>query len=96
MWVSLGLIVFKFIVPFLALLPRWAKRQTSHLTVVCVLILVMQYVDIYWLVYPHLNEHSVIFGIPESFDDFGLWWSFPLASSELSFPASVNSIKRSL
>jgi hypothetical protein len=63
--ISLSLLVFKFIVPFLALLPRWAKRTEGHLKVVCVLILVMQYVDIYWMVYPNFNNNEVHFGFFE-------------------------------
>lgn len=61
LFVSIGLLVFRFVVPFLALLPRWAKRTPSHLASVCVLILVMQYVDLYWLVYPNYNSDSVAF-----------------------------------
>lgn len=60
--ISLMLLVFKFIVPFIALLPKWAKRNESHLIVVSILILVMQYVDIYWLVYPNFNEGQFTFG----------------------------------
>ncbi len=63
--VTLSLLIFKFIVPFLALLPRWAKRTPSHLAAVSVLILVMQYVDIYWLVYPTLNHEEVVFSFTE-------------------------------
>ncbi len=64
-WVSISLVLFKFIVPFLALLPRWAKRTPGHLGAVSVLILVMQYVDLYWLVYPNFNAKKAVFGLPE-------------------------------
>lgn len=57
MEVSMALLVFKFVVPFVALLPRWAKRTPGHLVMVCLLVMVMQYVDLYWLVYPNYNEH---------------------------------------
>ena len=60
MRISLALIIFKFIVPFACLLPRWAKRTPQHLVIVCSLILIMQYVDIYWIVYPNYRE-SVTF-----------------------------------
>ena len=63
--ISVALLVFKFIVPFLALLPRWAKRSESHLVAVSLLILVMQYLDIYWLVYPNFNDNVVVFGFYE-------------------------------
>ncbi len=59
--VSYSLLVFKFLVPFLALLPRGAKRNYLWLVMVSVLILVMQYVDVYWLVYPNFEDH-VVFG----------------------------------
>ena len=62
LWVSLSLVLFKFIVPFLFLLPRWVKRQQGTLVVASVLILVMQYVDIYWMVYPNYDLEKVHFG----------------------------------
>lgn len=65
MVVSAALLVFKFIVPFIALLPRWAKRTEGHLSAICVLILIMQYVDIYWIVYPNFNEGHPVFGFYE-------------------------------
>lgn len=51
-----SLFVFKFIVPFLLMLPRAAKRNHIHLTMVATLILFMQYIDIHWMVYPVLSE----------------------------------------
>jgi hypothetical protein len=65
MYVSAALLMFKFVVPFLALLSRRAKRNPMHLAAVAILILVMQYVDLYWLIYPNLNDEKVIFGLPE-------------------------------
>lgn len=65
MAISYSLLLFKFIVPFLALLPRAAKRNVDWLRVIAILILVMQYVDIYWLVYPNFNEGHVVFGFTE-------------------------------
>ncbi|NCN95098.1 MAG: molybdopterin oxidoreductase, partial [Bdellovibrionales bacterium] len=64
-WVSLSLIVFKFVVPFLALLPQRAKRNPNYLAAVAVLILIMQYVDFYWIVYPNLDDQQVILNVPE-------------------------------
>ena len=65
-WVSLFLIVFKFIVPFLFLLPRWVKRNDKALAIGAGLILIAQYVDIYWMVYPQLDPERVRFGLIES------------------------------
>ncbi len=56
MAISVALLIFRFIVPFIALLPRWAKRTPSHLKMVCYLVIFMQYVDIFWMVYPNFND----------------------------------------
>ncbi len=53
---TLSLLIFKFAVPFLLLLPRAAKRSIAHTTLVACLILVMEYIDIHWMVYPNFSE----------------------------------------
>lgn len=63
--VTIGLLVFRFIVPFLALLPRAAKRTHGHLAAVATLIIVMEFIDIFWLVYPNYNDHEVHLGLIE-------------------------------
>ncbi|MCB0414046.1 MAG: molybdopterin oxidoreductase [Bdellovibrionales bacterium] len=59
-WVSIFLILFKFVVPFFALLPRWAKRTPGHLAMVSILILIMQFVDLFWVAYPHYDQDHVV------------------------------------
>jgi len=54
--VSLLLIALHFVVPFLALIFRVAKRNFAVLRATAILLLVMHYVDIYWLVMP--NHHA--------------------------------------
>jgi hypothetical protein len=63
--VSIMLLIFRFIVPFLVLLPRGAKRDDKVVTMVSILVLVMQYVDIYWMVYPNFNDGVAQFGLLE-------------------------------
>lgn len=63
--VSVALLIFRFAVPFLALLPRDAKRNNFNVVTVAVLVLVMQYVDIYWLVYPNFFDGVPQFGFLE-------------------------------
>ena len=63
--ISFALLIFRFIVPFIALLPRGAKRNEGHVVLVACLILVMQYVDIYWMVYPNFFEGVLTFGALE-------------------------------
>lgn len=62
---TLSLLVFKFIIPFLLLLPKAAKRSPGHLVLVSSIILVMQYVDIHWMVYPNLDSNRWLFSWQE-------------------------------
>jgi hypothetical protein len=57
--VSLLLLSGHFIVPFIALIGRGAKRNPQMLGAVAVLMLAMHYVDMYWLVMPNLDHHGV-------------------------------------
>ena len=61
-WVSLALIVFRFILPFVFLLPRWVKRDEGCLVLASSLILITQYMDLYWMIYPQFDREQVVFG----------------------------------
>lgn len=65
MGLSFGLLIFRFIVPFLVLLPRGAKRSEGTLKIICWGVLLMQFVDLYWLIFPNFNENHISFGIIE-------------------------------
>ncbi len=62
MGVSMMLLVGKFIVPFLVLLPRGNKRNPAVLIAICVWVLAMQYLDVYWMVGPNFHENQMTFG----------------------------------
>jgi hypothetical protein len=81
-YVSIGLLVFKFIVPFICLLPQGSKRKPELLAPICVLILIMQFVDLYWLVYPNFNEEHVVFSFWEIFIFLGFAGAFFFATSK--------------
>ncbi len=54
-WVGIFLAVFHFLVPFFLLLSRDLKRNPKALSLVAVWILLVHWVDLYWLVMPHLH-----------------------------------------
>lgn len=56
---SIVLIVLKFVIPFLALLPRWAKRDYNFLSIICILVVITQFLDLHWLIYPNFNDREV-------------------------------------
>jgi hypothetical protein len=51
-YLVISLMLFHFAVPFLLLLSRKRKRDTTGIFRIAVLLLVMRYVDLYWLVVP--------------------------------------------
>jgi hypothetical protein len=73
--VALALVILQFSLPFLLLLSRDLKRDARKLVPVALLVLVMRYVDLYWLVAPnpfpgtvgevhHLSYHWTYFAAP--------------------------------
>jgi hypothetical protein len=84
-FVGLLLVVGHFALPFALLLSRDLKRNFKLLASVAVFILLMRFVDLYWLVAPSFRRQS--FGL--SFLDFtipiglvGLWLAYFLAQLE--------------
>jgi len=75
-WVALTLVVFHFTVPFALLLTRGIKRRANRLLRVCVLMLVIRLVDVYWITVPafygrHIQIHWMDFVTPLAVG--GLW-----------------------
>jgi hypothetical protein len=75
-WVALTLVLFHFAVPFILLLMRGVKRQSNRLFKVCVLMIVIRLVDVYWVVEPafynqQLKIHWLDFITPVAVG--GLW-----------------------
>jgi hypothetical protein len=59
--VSIILIVCHFFIPFLILLSRKLKRQPSRLAVMAVWLVLVQLLDLYWLVVPTFSPDSISF-----------------------------------
>ncbi len=57
--VSIALLVLHFIVPFVLLLSRLPKRRPLLMTAISCLVLVMHWVDIYWMAMPEMNREAV-------------------------------------
>jgi hypothetical protein len=75
-WVGWALILFQFLVPFLLLLSRKLKRSPRALCSVVGIIIVMRFVDLFWMIIPgtHTEGFSVNwlnFSIPLALG--GLW-----------------------
>lgn len=58
-WLSIGLALFHFLLPFLLLLSRDVKRDARALAAVALLVLAMRWVDLYWLAAPSFQQHGL-------------------------------------
>jgi len=56
--VAIIVVLFHFALPFLLLLSRDLKKNPRMLATVAIGILVMRYVDLYWMVGPETHEHG--------------------------------------
>ena len=64
--VGQALVVFHFLLPFLILLPRASKRIYPVLAVMCVWLLTMHWVDLWWQVMPSMLPHGAEHADPEA------------------------------
>jgi hypothetical protein len=64
-YVSAFLLLGKFVVPFMALLPRDAKRSESRLMKVAIWMLFAQWIDLIWIIQPEFFPNGPKIGIPE-------------------------------
>ena len=71
-WVAIALLVVKFILPFLLLLPRAAKRSLRFATGIACLVVFSQWLDMSWMVMPSFSPSGFIVG----WQDIGLFIGF--------------------
>lgn len=99
--VSILIILGHFALPFIVLLGRDAKRSTPVLVVISLWLLLMHYVDLYWLVMPNLHptgmhvswmDLSTMVGIGCIF----LWWIGRRFTQQALMPLGDPSLKDSL
>lgn len=66
-WKTVSLILpwFHFAIPFLFLMSHNVKRKTSTLTASAAWLLIMCFIDIYWLVQPNFHPQGAKFGISD-------------------------------
>lgn len=62
-WVSLSLLFGHFLLPFPGLISRHAKRRLTILSFWAGFLLVMHWLDLYWLIMPSLQKEKLPFGV---------------------------------
>ncbi|HUP57320.1 MAG TPA: molybdopterin oxidoreductase [Bdellovibrionota bacterium] len=78
-YVSLFLLVGKFMTPFFLLMPRDAKRREGLLMGVAIFMLVAQWIDMMWVVQPEFFKEGPQFGLIEAGVTAGFLGLFGLA-----------------
>ncbi|HEU5097399.1 MAG TPA: hypothetical protein VFU22_00025, partial [Roseiflexaceae bacterium] len=58
-WITLGLVAFQFVLPFLILLARGNKRNPILLSRVAMFVLVMRLVDLFWMIMPEVRREGL-------------------------------------
>jgi hypothetical protein len=71
-WISLTLLFGHFVIPFLLLVSRYVKRRPRLLAATGIYMVVMCWIDIYWLVVPEFSPGVARFGLVDIFCGFGL------------------------
>ena len=62
-WLAVGLLIGHLLIPFLCLLPREVKRRKILLGACAVWLLVVHWIDLYWLVLPTFAPDHLPFGM---------------------------------
>jgi hypothetical protein len=92
-WGTIGLILvlFHFVVPFAMLLSRPFKRNIRQLVWVAVLLLLMGYVDLFWIIEPNFSRVLVVtpadIVVPIAIGGIWLWYFFRNLGSLPLLPA---------
>jgi hypothetical protein len=62
LYISIGLIFLRFIIPYSALVSQPSKTNPSRLLWVSILILISHWYDLYWMIMPSFNKSGMVFG----------------------------------
>lgn len=83
-WVAFVIVLFHFAVPFLLLLWRRNKRHIKPLAMIALGVIVMRWVDLFWVIIPAFLQGKVdLRAIPNGAPSFPVWqglhWTLPAA-----------------
>lgn len=64
-WLYIGIFFLKWGIPFFVLMPKPARRSAKVLTIMCISLIIAEWLDIYWMVSPEFikgDQYGVAFG----------------------------------
>ena len=90
-WIGLILVLFHFAIPFAILLSRPFKRDIRKLVWVAILLLLMGYVDLFWIIEPNFSTNLTVtladIVVPIAIGGIWLWYFFRNLASLPLLPA---------
>ena len=90
-WIGLSLVLFHFAIPFAILLSRPFKRDIRKLVWVAILLLLMGYVDLFWIIEPNFSTNLTVtladIVVPIAIGGIWLWYFFRNLASLPLLPA---------
>jgi hypothetical protein len=92
-WASIGLmlVIFHFVIPFAMLLSRPFKRNIRKLVWVAVLLMLMGYLDLFWIIEPNFSKTLTVtladIVVPIAIGGIWLWYFFRNLASLPLLPA---------
>ncbi len=100
-YVSLVVIFGHFVIPFVGLITRAAKRNVTYLAFMSVWILIMRWVDLYWLVMPTHHQDGFHFSwmditTLQGIGGLFVWYFWKKHSSQPMVPVGDPALKSSL
>jgi hypothetical protein len=82
-WVGVLLVLFGFTFPFLMLLSRDLKRRGNTIIIIALVVIVMRFVDLFWLTAPEFSRDTIPLSVPNIALDIltpigmlGVWVAF--------------------
>jgi hypothetical protein len=96
------LLVFgHFLLPFIALMPRFVKRNLRILVGLAIWIAVMHYFDLYWIIMPNLHHHGIHFSWMDVTSLMGvggifLWYFWRLFNRHAVVPINNPNLQESI
>ncbi len=69
-------VLFNWVIPFVALLPAWAKKNEGLLLRICIIIMIGHWIDLFWMILPPFMQEG---------PSFFLWELGPMAAAVAGF-----------
>jgi hypothetical protein len=98
---SLVLIFGHFVLPFMVLISRGAKRNLKTMKIMAIWLLIMHWVDLYWVIMPNFTDNVwgsiwIDLGTMLTISGFGLWYLWKKLASQPVIPINDPKLEASI